>query len=228
MDKSSGMITAIRKTIAQFLSDPRLWLVVVGASVVSLLGFAGLWWGVREGVAWLAGHWPKYAGWLKWGQGTLGFITALLLFPTLFVLVASLFQERVADLVEDRYYPELPKADGAPLRSAILAAVRFFFMMLTVNLLALPFYLTLLWVAGSGAVLMLLVNGILTGREYYEIVALRRLSRLDMDASRRQNRWAYFLTGTCIAGLALVPVVNLLAPVMGIAMMVHVFHKRRM
>jgi CysZ protein len=73
----------------------------------------------------------------------------------------------------------------------------------------------------------LIVNGILTGREYYEIVALRRLSRVDMDASRRQNRWAYFLTGTCIAALALVPVVNLLAPVMGIAMMVHVFHKWR-
>jgi uncharacterized protein involved in cysteine biosynthesis len=75
---------------------------------------------------------------------------------------------------------------------------------------------------------MLLVNGLLAGREYYEIVALRRLSRLDMDASRRKNRGAYFLTGICIAGLAFVPVVNLLAPVLGIAMMVHVFHARRL
>lgn len=222
-----GMIGAIRKAVLQFLSDPRLWLIVAGSAVVSLICFAGLWWGVREGVAWVAGHWPKYAGWLKWGQGTLGFLTAVLLFPTTFVFVASFFQESVADIVEARYYPELPPADGAPLKASILAAIRFFALMITVNLIALPFYLTLLWVAGSGALLMLAVNGLLAGREYYEIVALRRMSRPDMDASRRQNRVAYFLTGVCIAGLALVPVVNLLAPVLGIAVMVHVFHARK-
>lgn len=221
------MFLAVRRALTQFLTDPRLWLVLAASAFVSLLAFAGLWWGVREGVAWVAGHWPKYAGWLRYGQGTLGFITALLLFPTLFVLVASLFQEKVADLVEDRYYPELPKADGAPLKSSILAAIRFFLLMITVNVIALPFYLALLWLAGSGAVLMLLVNGLLAGREYYEITALRRMSRRDMDASRRKNRFSYFAAGVGIAAVGLVPVLNLLAPVLGIAVMVHVFHHRR-
>lgn len=225
------MITAIRKSITQFLTDPRLWVIVAGCAVVSLLCFTGLWWGVYEGLAWLARTWPKYAGWLKWGQGTVSslvvLLLALLLFPATFILVASFFQEKVADLVEARYYPELPAADGAPLKTAVLAALRFFLMMVAVNLIALPFYLAMLWVAGSGAVLMLLVNGLLAGREYYEIVALRRMSRIDMDASRRQNRGAYFLTGVCIAAMALVPGLNLLAPVLGIAMMVHVFHGRR-
>jgi uncharacterized protein involved in cysteine biosynthesis len=222
------MVSAIRKAITQFITDPRLWLVLAGCAVISLVCLTGLWWGVRELVAWVAGHWPKYAGWLKWGQGTAGVIAAVLLSPTLFVLVASFFQERVADVVEARYYPELPKADGAPFLTSVAAALRFFLLMITVNLIALPFYLTLLWFAGSGAVLMLVVNGLLAGREYYEIVALRRLSRLDMDASRRTNRGAYFLTGMCIAGLAFVPVVNLLAPVLGIAMMVHTFHARKL
>ena len=221
------MVKAILKAATQFMSDPRLWLVVVGSAAVALLFFSGIWWGVREGVAWVAAHWPKYAGWLKYGQGTLGFITALLLFPATFVLVASFFQETVADLVEARHYPELPPADGAPLKTSVLAALRFFALMLTVNIIALPFYLALLWLAGSGALLMLAVNGMLAGREYYEIVALRRMSRVDMDASRRQNRRAYFLTGVCIAGLGLIPVVNLLVPVLGIAVMVHVFHGRR-
>lgn len=221
------MVKAIVKAATQFISDPRLWLVVAGSAVVALLCFSGIWWGVREGVAWVAGHWPKYAGWLKYGQGTLGFITALLFFPATFVLVASFFQETVADLVEARHYPELPPANGAPLKTSVLAALRFFALMLTVNIIALPFYLALLWLAGSGALLMLAVNGMLAGREYYEIVALRRLSRVDMDASRRKNRGAYFLTGICIAGLGLIPVVNLLVPVLGIAVMVHVFHGRR-
>lgn len=222
-----GMIAALRKSLVQFLTDPRLWLVLVGSALLSLVCFGLLWWGVREGVAWIAGHWPNYAGWLRYGQGTLGFLTALLLFPATFVVVASFFQEKVADIVEARYYPELPKADGAPLLASIWAAVRFFLIMITVNLVALPLYLMLLWVAGSGALLMLVVNGILAGREYYEIVALRRLPRQDMDASRRQNRVPYFLAGMLIAALGLVPVVNLLAPVVGIALMVHVYHSRR-
>ena len=218
------MLKAIAKAAAQFITDPRMWLVVAGSAVVAILCFSGIWWGVREGVAWIAAHWPKYAGWLKYGQGTLGFITALLLFPATFVLVASFFQEKVADLVEARHYPELGPANGAPLRTSVLAALRFFALMLTVNVIALPFYLALLWLAGSGAFLMLAVNGMLAGREYYEIVALRRMPRFDMDASRRRNRGAYFLTGVCIAGLGLIPVVNLLVPVFGIAVMVHVFH----
>ena len=221
------MLKAIAKAAAQFITDPRLWLVVAGSGLFSLLCFSGIWWGVREGVAWIAAHWPKYAGWLKYGQGTLGFITALLLFPATFVLVASFFQEKVADLVEARHYPELPPANGAPLRTSVLAALRFFALMLTVNVIALPFYLALLWLAGSGAFLMLAVNGMLAGREYYEIVALRRMPRMDMDASRRKNRGAYFITGICIAGLGLIPLVNLLVPVFGIALMVHVFHGRR-
>jgi CysZ protein len=226
-----SMISAIRKALTQFLTDPRLWLIVAACAVVSLLCFAGLWWGVNEGLSWLGETWPRYAGWLKWGQGTVSFLVvlllALLLFPATFILVASFFQEKVADLVESRYYPELPSANGAPMKTAVLAALRFFLLMLTVNVIALPFYLALLWVAGSGAILMLLVNGLLAGREYYEIVALRRMSRIDMDASRRQNRGAYFLTGICIAAMALVPVINLLAPVLGIAIMVHIYHGRR-
>ena len=221
------MMKAILKAATQFATDPRLWLVVVGSAVVSLLCFSGIWWGVREGVAWVAMRYPKYAGWLQYGQGTLGFLTALLLFPTTFILVASFFQEKVTDLVEGRYYPELGPADGAAMGTAVLAALRFFVLLLAVNIVALPFYLALLWFAGSGAVLMLAVNGMLAGREYYEVVALRRMSKTEMDASRRANRGAYFLAGVCIAGMGLVPVLNLLAPVLGIAVMVHVFHGRK-
>ena len=225
------MISPIRKALSQFLTDPRLWLVVVGCAVVSLICFSGIWWGVNAGMDWVAQTWPKYASWLKWGHGTVSFLVvlllALLLFPATFILVASFFQETVADLVEARYYPNLPLANGAPLKSAVWAAFRFFLLMIGVNLIALPFYLALLWVAGSGAILMLLVNGMLAGREYYEIVALRRMTRVEMDASRRKNRAAYFLAGLCIAASALVPILNLLSPVLGIALMVHVFHGRK-
>ena len=225
------MIAAIRKTISQFLTDPRLWMVVMGCAAVSLICFSGIWWGVDAGMDWLALNWPKYASWLRWGHGTVSFLIvlllALLLFPATFILAASFFQEKVADLVESRYYASLLPANGMELKSAVWAALRFFLLMIGVNLVALPFYLALLWVSGSGALLMLVVNGMLAGREYYEIVALRRMTRIEMDASRRKNRGAYFLAGLCIAASALVPFLNLLSPVLGVALMVHVFHGRK-
>lgn len=220
------MFRAFSRSIIQFLTDPRLWRILVASAFVSLLCFAVLWWAVAWLVGWAADHWEKYASWLHYGQGVAGFITALLLFPALFVFVASFFQEAVADAVEARHYPLLPRVAGAPLRSAVMAGIKFFLLLVLVNALALPFYLLLLWLMGSGALLALAVNGLLTGREYYEVVALRRLPRREMDTLRRQNRLTLFLAGTAIAALALVPVVNLFVPVLGIAVMVHLFHSR--
>lgn len=222
------MLKALTKTLTQFLSDPKLWLVTLLCGLISLLLFLGIWWGVREGLGWMAEAWPRWAGWLKYGEGTLAavmtLLLALLLFPVTFVVTASFFQETVADAVEARHYPALPPANGASLRVSVLSALRFAALMLAVNVVAFPFYLTLLWFAGSGAALMLAVNGLLAGREYFEIVALRRMPRREMDTVRRANRLTLFLTGVLIAAMALVPVLNLLAPVLGIAVMAHIFH----
>lgn len=218
------MLRALQRTIVQFLTDPRLWLILLASGIVSLGCFAGVWWSVRRGIGWIATRWPQYAGWLEYGQGVLGFLTALLLFPATFVLVAGLFQERVADAVEARHYRHAGPARGAPMLTSLLASMRFFVIAALVNVIALPLYLGMMWLAGSGVLLMLAVNGMLAGREYYEIVALRRLSRAEMDASRRRHRLPLFLAGVLIAALGLVPLANLLAPVAGIALMVHVFH----
>lgn len=215
------------RAATQFLSDPRLWRVVAGCVLISALCLAGLWWGVAEGVEWVADKWPRWTGWLHYGKHVAGGLVAVLLFPVFFVFAGSFFQETVADAVEARHYANLPPADGAPLASAVFAAVRFTMRAVAVNLLALPLYLVLMWVAGSGLFLMLAVNGMLTGREYFEVVALRRMPRLEMDALRRANRGTIFRTGCGIAALTLVPFVNLLAPVLGAAMMVHTVQRLR-
>ena len=53
------------------------------------------------------------------------------------------------------------------------------------------------------------------------------MPRLEMDALRRANRGTIFRTGCGIAALTLVPFVNLLAPVLGAAMMVHTVQRLR-
>ena len=98
--------------------------------------------------------------------------------------------------------------------------LRLTLLTLLLNLLALPVYLL---VPGINLFLFLALNGYLFGRGYFEVVALRRL---DMGAARRvRSRFAgrIFLGGVVIAGLFALPLVNLVAPVIATAFMLHIF-----
>lgn len=63
--------------------------------------------------------------------------------------------------------------------------------------------------------------------EYFELVGMRRLEPGSVTNMRRQHRLTVFVTGLVIAFLLTVPFVNLLAPIVGTAAMVHVFERLR-
>ncbi len=93
-------------------------------------------------------------------------------------------------------------------------------MTIVLNLLALPLYLM---VPGINLVLFLALNGYLFGRGYFEVVALRRLDAATAKTLRHRFAGRIFLGGLAIAGLFALPLVNLVAPVIATAFMVHVF-----
>jgi uncharacterized protein involved in cysteine biosynthesis len=71
------------------------------------------------------------------------------------------------------------------------------------------------------------LNGYLLSREYFELVALRRFDRTEARRMWRKSRVRFMVAGLLIAALLSVPFVNLIAPVMGTAFMVHVFESTR-
>jgi len=71
------------------------------------------------------------------------------------------------------------------------------------------------------------VNGYLLGREYFELLALRRVGPEEARRLRKAHRGKLFLTGAVMALLLTLPVVNLLAPVVITATMVHLFERWR-
>jgi CysZ protein len=93
-----------------------------------------------------------------------------------------------------------------------------------VNLFALPVYLLM---PGINFFVFLGLNGYLFGREYFEVVALRRLDRTATGAARQRFAGRVYLGGVVIAGLFIVPLVNLVAPVIATAFMVHLFEDLR-
>jgi uncharacterized protein involved in cysteine biosynthesis len=56
-------------------------------------------------------------------------------------------------------------------------------------------------------------------------VAMRRMNRAEATALYARRRWMVLSQGGIATACSLVPVLNLLAPVLGTACMVHVLHE---
>jgi uncharacterized protein involved in cysteine biosynthesis len=75
--------------------------------------------------------------------------------------------------------------------------------------------------AGDKFFVFLSLNGYPFGREYFEVVALRRFDRTAARAARHRFAGRVFLGGFAV------PLVNLVAPVIATAFMVHLFEGLR-
>lgn len=166
------------------------------------------------------------------GLGTLLGIGSLILMlvMSVFLMVpvaamfSGLFLDQVARAVEARHYPNLPPAPGLSPYEQIKDAVNFTALLVLVNVLALVIY------AFSGPLVMVmfwLVNGFLLGREYFTLVATRRLGRAEAKALRKRHAGRIWLAGTLMAAPLSLPLVNLFIPVLGVATFTHMFQRLR-
>ncbi len=135
---------------------------------------------------------------------------------------AGFFLEDVTDAVEDRHYPNLPPATPLTLGEGLRQSVNFLGVVIAVNLGALFLYPFV----GPGIPLVFwAINGFLLGREYFSLVALRRLPPHEVKAMRRRNRWTLWIAGTLMAAPLSVPILNLVIPVLGVATFTHLYHR---
>jgi len=229
------MIGHFMKALAQ-LDDPKLRQVLWLSILLSLLIFVALWIGLWAlaavlplqsipGVDWLMQTMGAAFDWLA-GFLFVGMLLlfTLMLFPAVVTIIVGFFLDKVADAVEDRHYPALPPARNISLSETVISTVRFALVTALVNLIALPFYILLLFLPPMNLVLFYLVNGYLISREYFELVAWRRLEPAAAARLRRSHRGRLQFAGILLALLMTIPIVNLLTPVVGTAFMVHVFH----
>jgi CysZ protein len=134
----------------------------------------------------------------------------------------GLFLEDVADAVEDRHYPHLPPATALPWPEALRQSVNFLGLVIAVNVGALFLYP---FAGPLVPVIFWSVNGFLLGREYFTMVALRRLPPIEARALRSRYSGTIWLAGTLMAAPLSIPLVNLVIPVLGAATFTHLFHR---
>ncbi len=218
------LVNAFTKAVAQ-LSDPRVrrpLMLSLGLTVGCYVALViALWVGLGS-IEVVQPAWLDTMLDIAGGVGAI--VIALIFFPAIVTTFVGLFLEQVADAVEARHYPSLTPPRDVPMTESILGALSFAGTALALNLVALPFYVFL---PAANLVLFLLLNGYLLGREYQEMVGARRQTSAEMRTDRRRHRTTLMLAGMAIAGMMVVPVVNLLAPLVATAFMVHVVQALR-
>lgn len=149
-----------------------------------------------------------------------------LLFRIVALVVLQFFADEVVGAVEARFYPaHAANVRKVPLAEEAANAARGALRALIANLVALPFALALLVTGIGTALLFWAVNAWLLGRELQDMVWLRhrhiRGQRPPLTGLER------FTMGGAIAGMMLVPFLNLIAPVIGAASATHMVHRQR-
>lgn len=215
------MIRAFSRAIGQ-LSDPRI-RSVIGKSVLSTILIFGL---LFIGIGWTIANTVVFEiGWVETTVDVLGglaaFVLALILFPGIVSALISVLLEDVADAVEQRHYPNAGPPRSLSWPQIAKTSLRLILLTVVLNLLALPFYL----IPGVNLVAYYGVNGYLLGREFFEIVALRQLDQESATTLYKKHKTTIWLTGATTAFLFTIPVVNIIAPVIGASAMVHMFYK---
>jgi CysZ protein len=217
---------AFLKALGQ-MGDPRFRRVLLIGVGVTFALLAGITWGVQLVLPdTVSLPWFGEIGWLS--SLLSGFILVSMIGMSMFLMVpvASLFTglllEQVADAVEAKHYPQLPPANKVVFSDALIDSVKFFGLLIVVNMLAVVIYLLSTIMA---PIVFWMVNGILLGREYFQLVAMRRLGRKAANELRKKYRFTVWMAGFLMAVPLSLPLINLFIPVMGVAVFTHIFHK---
>ncbi|PKR54699.1 EI24 domain-containing protein [Thalassospira marina] len=212
------MINDFMKSLAQF-SDPRFRRVVligVGGAIVTILAL----WGII-GFALNSIDFFTNGGWLEtaidWLLGVGLAVLVLLLFPSVTVLISSLLLDQIAEAVEEKHYPHLPQPRHQPFLEALISGLKFALTALLLNILILP----LLVLGPVYVIAFYAMNGYLLSREYFELVAARRFDVPTMTAFRKRRQMKLWIAGVALTFLMTIPIVNLVAPIIATAFMVH-------
>ena len=236
LEEPATMLDAALKALSQILSPPMraiLWksialaLVLIVALATALQRLLS--WLATSGMIWAEAtlgpdyHTPlNVLSWVVSIAAGFGIVFgAIFLMPAITSLVASVFVDDVADVVEREHYPAEKPGTALPYGVAITEGIKFALLTIVVYLIALPF----VFFAGLGFLAFFIATAWLLGRQYFEMAAMRFRSVDDAKAMRKANAATVFTAGLLIATFVSIPIVNLATPLFGMALMVHM-HKR--
>lgn len=202
---------------------------------LTILALIAAWFAISSGFTHLALPWvehlfqfdfqlPQWTGWISFFAlfaAGLGLAAGLaFLIGPVSALIAGIFLDDAAEALEKTYYPDDPPGKAMPIGQGIVMSVKFTGVVILGNLIA----LVLLLIPGINLVAFFVVNGYLLGREFFQFAALRFADEDHVRTLRAKYSGTIFGAGLLLAAFMAVPVLNILTPLFGAALMVHL-HK---
>ena len=151
------------------------------------------------------------------------------LFPPISTLVSGFFLEKVVDNVNKRLgsYEDF-KLDGDGYLSGIIAGVRILGFSTIVFILVMLFK----WLFVSSIILSIILqfmaSSLIIGREYYEIIAIKYFTAEESKRFKRKNYLNIFIVGMFCNLFFLIPLLNLIAPIISTIFMTLRFNQLRL
>ncbi len=220
----SPIVASLLKAVRQ-LGDPAVLKVAVKSVGITILLFLAGGYALYRGLIWVGTEFSLSS------DGTLEAIAATILallagwflFRVVALAVLQFFADEIVAAVEARHYPEAAcRAQKLPFKRDLANSLRGIGRALLFNLLALPVAIVLMFTAIGPAIVFLLVNAVLLGRELTDMAWLRHCGDAPQDTPVGGLERVVF--GGSIAALMLVPLAGLLAPIIGAAAGTHVTH----
>ena len=214
------MLAAAGQAFEELFSPPfrGVMMKCVGFTLALLIGLI-------IAVEWSFAHFVVWPDWIEttiqWLGGLALVAASIFLIPPVTSLVAGLYLDDIADKVERKNFPSDPPGRELPVAKSIWLALKFFVVVLLVNLLA----LLLLLIPGVNLIAFYVGNGYLLGREYFELAAMRHVSAAEAKRLRKANKTTVLTCGLIIAVLASVPFLNLVTPLFATGFMVRMYKR---
>ena len=197
-------------TVSFLLLSGLLFWLLVGADICSLEG----------------GSCPLSYGGSAAGALVLTVLAAWFLFPAVALAAIMTFADKIGRVIEEEHYPEAAReAQTIGVGGGLAMGLRSAGRLILFNLIAAPFYILLLVTGVGPFILFVIVNGFAFGRDIGELAAARHGDRESRRTWLRAKRGEQHLLGVLVSVLFLIPFVNLVAPVLGVAAGIHLFNR---
>jgi uncharacterized protein involved in cysteine biosynthesis len=232
------VIQSLIKAIGQ-LTDRNILIVLAKSLGLTLLILAVLGGGVGFGIYWVL---DKLGMMEAIGAEAGGIaITVIMLFAGWFLFrivalaVLQFFADDVVAAVEGMHYREHGQA--LPFAQDAKNSLKGMGRTILFNLLAMPVAFFLLFTAIGPGIVFVLVNAVLLGRELTDMCWLRLCSAPQADimphtdiahGNTPVSGFERVMLGAAVTGIMLIPLVNLLGPIIGAAAGTHLVHAKRL
>ena len=193
------------------LFEPNIFKWVLYTTILTLIALSLLSFGIVYYVKdWLDTGIPFLGNFLMYGATLAAIWGSTILFVPTSTIIFSLFQDKIIDQIEEKYYPEVSKQLKIKFFTMLFAGIKLLGWSILINIIIFP--LALFWGSSFFWVpINILITGYLISKEYSEALGLRKLSFIEVKELRNELFWQCWLFGIIGALIFFIPIVNLFA-----------------